>query len=243
MNTGSDYLTVSGINVDVVYKDIKNLHISVYPPLGRVRVAAPLRLDEDSIRLAIVQRLSWIKKQREQLQATNRLSEREMVSGESHYLWGERLRLKVSQAEGRPSITKKGKNLEFRTNASLTQQERMALLENWYRKELKRAVPQLIEKWELVIGEKVERWTIRRMKTKWGSCNPSTKSIWINIELVKKQPQCLEYIVVHEMTHFMERTHNEDFVQLMNKHLPTWRAIRDQLNSEPLKTEKWEISA
>lgn len=239
MNTANAYLTVAGIGVDVVYKNIKNMHISVYPPIGRVRVAAPERLDEEAIRLAIVQRLPWIKKQREQLQAAQRQSEREMVTGESHYVWGQRLRLKLIEITGRPHVDILGSRLQLSLPAGSDSLHRRKVLEAWYRKQLKAAIPPLIERWEPVIGQKVDGWTVRRMKTKWGSCNPDSANLWFNIELAKKHPSCLEYIVVHEMTHFHERTHNDRFVELMDKYLPTWRATRDELNGAPLAEEEW----
>jgi len=243
MSTGSDYLTVAGINVDVVYKKIKNMHISVYPPMGRVRVAAPERLDEDAIRLAVVQRLPWIKKQREQLQTAERQSEREMVTGESHYVWGQRLRLTLIETDGRPRIDSVGSKLQLTVPSGTSEAERRRLLESWYRKQIKAAIPLLIEKWETIIGRNVNSWIVRRMKTKWGSCNPDTASLWFNIELAKKNPGCLEYIVVHEMTHLLERTHNNRFVALMDKNLPNWRALRDELNGAPLAEEDWWCDA
>jgi hypothetical protein len=239
MSTASDYLTVAGINVDVVYKKIKNMHISVYPPMGRVRVAAPERLDEDAIRLAVVQRLPWIKKQREQLQAAERQSEREMLTGESHYVWGHRLRLTLVETTGRPRVDLAGSKLQLTVRAEAEEAERRKLLESWYRKQIKAAIPPLIEKWETIIGREVSSWIVRRMKTKWGSCNPDTARLWFNIELAKKAPGCLEYIVVHEMTHLLERTHNDRFVDLMDKNLPNWRALRDELNGAPLADEEW----
>lgn len=240
MSTANGYLTVAGINVDVVYKNIKNMHISVYPPIGRVRVAAPDRIDEDAIRLAVVQRLPWIKKQREQLQAAERQSEREMVTGESHYVWGQRLRLKLIDGDRRPNIDVVGSKLQLSVPAGMDDAHRRRFLESWYRNQIKAVLPTLIEKWEPVIGLKVNGWTVRRMKTKWGSCNPETAKIWFNIELAKKHPGCLEYIVVHEMTHLHERTHSDRFVELMDKYLPNWRATRDELNGAPLADEDWK---
>ncbi|MGV8857679.1 M48 family metallopeptidase [Rhodoglobus sp.] len=239
MNTASAYLTVAGIGVDVVYKNIKNMHISVYPPIGRVRVAAPDRLDEDAIRLAVIQRLPWIKKQRTQLQSAERQSEREMVAGESHYVWGQRLRLKLIDTTGRAHVNISESKLQLASSVGADTAQRRKLLESWYRKQLKAAIPPLIEKWEPIVGHMVNGWTVRRMKTKWGSCNPDSSSLWFNIELAKKHPRCLEYIVVHEMTHFHERTHNDHFVELMDKYLPNWRATRDELNGAPLAEEHW----
>ena len=239
MSTASDYLTVAGISVDVVYKKIKNMHISVYPPMGRVRVAAPERLDEDAIRLAVVQRLPWIKKQREQLQTAERQSEREMLTGDSHYVWGQRLRLTLVETTGRPRVYIAGSKLQLTVRAEAEDTERRKLLESWYRKQMKAAIPPLIEKWETIIGREVSSWIVRRMKTKWGTCNPDTARLWFNIELAKKNPGCLEYIVVHEMTHLLERTHNDRFVALMDKNLPNWRTLRDELNGAPLADEDW----
>ena len=238
MSTANAYLTVAGFGVDVVYKNIKNLHISVYPPVGRVRVAAPHRLDEDTIRLAIVQRLPGIKKQREQLQTAARQTERHMVSGETHYVWGERLRLDSSR-RGRSKVSVSGKTLWLTTPADYSEEQRRAVLDNWYRKELKAAVPPLLAKWQPIVGEEIVKVVVRRMKTKWGTCQTESRAIWLNPELAKKNPRCLEYLVVHELTHFIERTHNERFVKLMDLHMPDWRARRDELNGAPLAAEEW----
>ncbi|MFE2656706.1 M48 family metallopeptidase [Brevibacterium sp. NPDC059310] len=228
-----------GIDVDVIYKDIKNLHIGVYPPLGRVRVAAPLRLDDDQVRLAIIQRLPWIKRQRAELRAAPRQSEREMVTGESHYVWGVRRRLKLIERPGRAHIEVDGERLALYTASDSSAEERRAQLDRWYREQLRQAIPELIARWEGALGVSVPKWTMRRMKTKWGSCNRESRHLWFNVELAKKHPDCLEYIVVHEMTHYFERHHGERFAQLMDKHLPDWRARRDQLNGSPLAEEAW----
>lgn len=239
MSTTSAYLSVAGIEVDVVYKRIKNLHIGVYPPLGRVRVAAPSRLDDDQVRLAIVQRLPWIKRQREQLQAAERQSIREMVTGESHYLWGSRYRLKVVERPGRAHVEVDGDRLLLYVPVATATDRRGDLLDRWYREELRRALPTLIAKWAPKLGVASPKWSIRRMKTKWGSCNPETGHIWFNVELAKKHPESLEYLVVHELTHLLERGHGSRFVALMDGALPDWRARRDHLNAAPLPDEQW----
>lgn len=239
MSTASAYLTVAGIGVDVVYKDIKNLHISVYPPVGRVRVAAPSDTSEDKIRLAIVQRLPWIKRQREQLQLAERQTKREMVSGETHYVWGQRYRLDVSHTSGNHHVEVKGQTLWVVAPADSSPDDRRATLDRWYRRELRAAVPALLAKWEPIIGAKAEKIVVRRMKTKWGTCKADSNTIWLNPELGKKNPRCLEYIVVHELTHLHERTHNERFVALMDEYLPDWRVRRDELNEAPLAEEEW----
>jgi predicted metal-dependent hydrolase len=239
MSTASAYLTVRGIDVDVVFKDIKNLHIGVYPPLGRVRVAAPRRLDDEQIRLAVIQRLPWIKRQRRQMQEAVRQSPREMVTGESHYVWGLPRRLKVVKRPGRPHVELDGERLLLYVPDEADTDARLKLLQDWQRRQLRAAIPPLIEKWEPAVGRTVPRWSIRRMKTKWGSCNRKTGHIWFNLELAKKPPRSLEYIVVHEMTHLLERNHGERFIELMDGFLPDWRSRRDELNSAPLADERW----
>jgi predicted metal-dependent hydrolase len=239
MSTASAYLTVRGIDIDVIYKDINHLHIGVYPPLGRVRVAAPLRLDDDRVRLAIIQRLPWIKKQREQLSKAARQTKREMVTGESHYVWGIRRRLRVIERPGRAHFEVDGERLLLYVPAGTTTERRRELLDQWYREQLRQVIPNLVTKWEPRLEVSVRRWTIRRMKTKWGSCNRETGHIWFNVELAKKQPESLEYIVVHELTHLLERKHGPRFTRLMDKFLPDWPARRDQLNAAPLADEVW----
>lgn len=239
MSTASPYLTVAGLGVDVVYKDIKNLHISVYPPVGRVRVAAPERTEEDTIRLAIVQRLPWIKRQREQLQRAERQSAREMLSGETHYVWGQRYQLDVSRTSGRYSVETKGKTLWVVTPEGTDAEGRLATLERWYRRELRAAVPALQAKWQPIIGVEADAVVVRRMKTKWGTCITHSRTISLNPELAKKNPRCLQYIVVHELTHLLERGHGGRFVTLMDKFMPDWRQRRDELNEAPLAQESW----
>jgi predicted metal-dependent hydrolase len=244
MSTASSYLTVAGMNVDVVRKDIKNLHIGVYPPAGRVRVAAPDRLDDEAIRLAVIQRLTWIKRQRKQLQEAARQSEREMVSGETHHVWGLGHRLVVIERPGKREIeVRSGRHLAllvpFRTGA----ETRRRVLDDWYRAQLRARIPDLIARWEPRIGTSVAHWQIKRMKTKWGSCNPDAARLWFNVELAKKHPLCLEYIVVHEMVHLVERTHGAKFTELMDDLLPDWRTRRDELNAAPLAHEEWSHAA
>lgn len=239
MSTASAYLTVRGINIDVVYKDIKNLHIGVYPPMGRVRVAAPARFDDEQVRIAVIQRLPWIKRQRKELQDAPRQTEREMVAGESHYVWGIRRRLKVVERPGRSHIEIDGDRLVLYTPYDSTSEKRREYLDRWYRQQLRDALPEIIAKWEAKLEASVPKWTIRRMKTKWGSCNRETRHIWINVELAKKHPNCLEYIVVHEMAHYFERNHSERFTKLMDGFLPDWRSRREQLNGSPLSEEVW----
>lgn len=239
MNTASSYLSVAGLEVDVDYKDIKNLHLSVYPPAGRVRVAAPQRTTEEAIRLAIVQRLPWIKRQREQFQNASRQTERNMVSGETHYVWGKRYLLDVSRSSGAFGVETKGSALWVITPEGTDADGRFAALDRWYRRELKAAVPALLEKWQPILDVEADKVVVRRMKTKWGTCITGSRTIWLNPELAKKDPRCLEYIVVHELAHLRERGHGERFISLMDQVLADWRARRDQLNESPLRHEEW----
>jgi predicted metal-dependent hydrolase len=241
MSTANAYLTVRGIDVDVVYKDIKNLHIGVYPPMGRVRVAAPRHLDDDQVRLAVVHRLAWIRRQRDQLQSASRQSEREMVTGETHYVWGNRLRLKVVERPGRAHIEVEGSRLILYTPSERSAEQRRTVLDSWYREQLQSAVPKHIATWERKLQVVVPQWRVRRMKTKWGTCNRQTRHLTFNVELAKKHPDCLEYIVVHEIAHYYERNHGERFTKLMDDLMPDWRSRRDLLNGAPLSHQEWSI--
>lgn len=240
MNTESDNITVSGLIVEVVRKPIKNLHLGVYPPLGRVRVAAPLTVDDEAVRLAVVGKLGWIKRQRAKFQAQPRQSERLMVSGESHYFLGRRYRLRVHETTGVPRMALRGKaTMDLFVRTDTTVERREQVLQDFYRAELKRLVPELLEKWQPKLGVEARAWGIKRMKTKWGTCNIEARRIWLNLELAKKPVQCLEYIMVHELAHLHERHHNDRFISLLDQHLPQWHMLREQLNSSHLADERW----
>lgn len=241
MNTNNHAITVNNIEVQVVRKDIKNLHLAVYPPDGRVRVAVPLHITDDNVRLAVITKLSWIKKQQAAFKAQPRQSAREMVSGESHYFLGRRYRLEVIERHGHHEVVvKNSSKLSLYVKPNTTPANRELALNEWYRAELKQRLPALIAKWEPIIGQPVAEWGIKKMKTKWGSCNISHRRIWLNLELAKKPPECLEYILVHEMVHLLERHHNDTFRTHMDHFLPNWRLHRDVLNSAPLAHEDWE---
>lgn len=241
MTTALHQIKVSGLAVEVVRKDIKNLHLSVYPPLGRVRVAAPLRVSDEAVRLAVIAKLAWIKKQKTKFTNQARQSTREFVSGESHYFQGQRYRLNVIYQRGAAHVAIKNNtalNLFVSEGSDTTQRERV--MQAWYRQHLKARLPDLIAKWQLVIGVQVADWQVKKMKTKWGTCNIAAARIWLNLELAKKSPQCLEYIVVHEMVHLLERHHNERFVALMNQFMPQWQLHRETLNRAALGQENWD---
>ncbi len=234
-------MMVNGVTVQVVRKEIKNLHLGVYPPNGRVRVAAPSRVSDDAVRLAVVGRLGWINRQKARFAAQARQSAREMVSGESHYVFGRRYRLRVVRAPGRAKVVLAGKGmLELRVAPEADTAARLRVLQGWYRKQLRERLEPLVQKWQERIGVKATACGIKRMKTKWGSCNNEAGRIWLNLELAKKPAQCLEYLVVHELMHLIEREHNDRFKELMDWHLPDWKARRTLLNAQPLAHDAWE---
>lgn len=232
-------IKLGDIAVQVIHKDIKNIHLSVYPPAGRVRIAAPLRMKLDTIRVFAISKLGWIKQQQKKLQAQERETPREYLDRESHYVWGKRYLLKLSENAEAPGVELKHKQLHLRLRAQADEAQKQATLAAWYREQLKQAIPALIAKWEPLLGVKVERFYVRKMKTKWGSCQPARKSIRLNLELAKKPPNCLEYIVVHEMAHLLEATHNHRFIALMDKFMPHWRNHRDELNRLPVSHQDW----
>lgn len=240
MNTKARQISVSGLRVEVVRKDIKNLHLGVYPPHGRVRVAAPLAVGDNAIRLAVIGKLGWIKRRRERFDAQPRQSRREMVSGESHYFLGRRYRLRVVEHAGVGRVLCKKSVLEMYVRAETDAAQREEVLNRWYRNELRKVIPPLVEKWQAALGVRPTGVGIKRMKTKWGSCSIAARRIWLNLELAKKPVECLEYVVVHELVHLRERHHNERFIALMDKHLPQWRLHRDVLNATPLGHERWD---
>ncbi|GIH07751.1 metal-dependent hydrolase [Rhizocola hellebori] len=230
MKASTISLIIHGVDVDVVYKKVKYLRIGVYPPLGQVRVSAPTRFGHEQVRLAVIERLPWILRQREHFQTVERQSRREMVSGESHVVFGAAHRLQVIEQPGRERVEADADHLLLFVQAGSTPEHRLALLERWLREQLRQAVIALIAVWEQRLQVTVPQWTIRQMKTRWGSCNPQTRRISFNSELARKPPHCLEYIVVHEMAHYFHDGHGDGFTGFMDSHLPDWRSQRRELN-------------
>ena len=232
-------LDLGGISVDVVFKDIKNVHLSVYPPTGRVRISAPTRMKLDTVRVFAIAKLNWIKEHQHKLRKQERETPREYLDRESHYLWGKRYLLKISESDEAPSVEVKGKHLVLRVRPGADEQKKRDLVEEWYRDQVKEAVPAMIAKWEHRMGVKVARVFVQRMKTKWGSCNSRSHSIRLNTDLAKKPLECVEYVVVHEMAHLIVRNHNDRFRSVMDECLPTWRQLQQMLNSAPLAHADW----
>jgi predicted metal-dependent hydrolase len=240
MNTEKYQIHVSGLTVDVVRKAIKNLHLGVYPPDGRVRVAVPLTVSDEAVRLAVIGKLGWIKRQRKGFEGQARQSERAMVSGESHYFLGRRFRLRVTEQDGPPKVFLRNRSIiDLQVRPGTSAEQREHVLQRWYRAQLKALIPPLLEKWQPVLGVQAIDWGIKKMKTKWGSCNINSRRIWFNLELAKKPVRCLEYIAVHELVHLLERNHNDRFTALMDTFLPQWRLCRHELNRAPLAHETW----
>lgn len=232
-------INVSDIEIQINRKDIKNLHVGVYPPYGKVRVASPLHIDDEAVRLAIISRLSWIKKQKKSFEEQPRQSKREMVSGESHYFLGKRYLLNVIHENSKHKIIQNHSKLELYVRDNTSVENKQKVLNEWYRQELKKEVSKLIPKCEKLIGVNIESYAIKKMRTKWGSCNIENKKILLNLELAKKSIECIEYIIIHELVHLLERHHNENFKNLMDKFSPNWRERRDALNSGILEYEDW----
>ena len=233
-------LKVGDILVDVLLKNIKNLHLSVHPPAGKVRISAPSRMKLDTIRVFAVSKLGWIRQQQKRLREQERETRREYLDRESHYVWGKRYLLKVIQEGAKPKVELKHSTMILRVRPGTNEETKQAIVAQWYRKQVKDSALDLIAKWEPIVGVKVKRVFVQKMKTKWGGCNHGTGSIRLNTDLAKKPFECIEYIAVHEMVHLLEPTHNTRFLALMDRLMPQWRVRREQLNQLPVCHEEWK---
>lgn len=228
-------LNVGGLSIDLVRKPIKNLHLAVYPPDGRIRVAAPWHVSEDAIRLAVATRVAWINRQRRNFKAQDRQSERRYVSGETHYFLGKGYRLQVTSGGAPIRIRLAGGNrIELFAPVEASSEAREEAMLRWHRRELRGRAELEATKWAARLGLEPPSVGIRKMRTKWGTSNPGARRIWLNLELAQKPPRCIAYIVLHEIVHFIHRRHGSEFVAQMDRHMPNWRAIRDELNKLPL---------
>ena len=232
-------IMLGDICVDVVHKDIKNLHLSVYPPAGKVRISAPLRMDTDTIRVFTISKLSWIKKQQSKLRSQERETPREYIARESHYYLGKRYLLKIIEHKASPKVEIKHGTIEIYIRPNTGLEKRKEILDEWYRKGLKAIIPGIIAQYENKLKVNVAEFAVKKMKTKWGTCNREAGRIWLNLELAKKTLHCIEYIIVHELLHLVERKHNEVFISYMDKFLPKWRSYKEELNRSPLRHENW----
>ena len=233
-------MLLGGIRIDILRKDIKNVHLSVHPPGGRVRIAAPRHLSDDAIRAFAIRKLGWIRRQRATLEGQERETPREFLDRESHFVWGRRLLLRVIEVDAAPRVEVSARRLTLHARPGTPVSKRVQILEEWYRLQIRAALPPLVSRWAKVMGVAVRRVFVQRMKTKWGSCHPRAGTIRLNTELARKPPECLEYLVVHEMAHLLERTHDARFVALMDRLLPAWQSVRQALNRLPVRHEDWE---
>jgi len=232
-------IQLGALVVEVTHKNIKNVHLSVYPPVGKIKVSAPKSMELETIRVFVISKLNWIKQQQKKLREQQREGPRDYIERESHYFNGKRYQLRVIESDTRPKVELSHKYLSLHIRPGMSKVRREEILNEWYRTQLKNMIPLLIKKYESLMKVEVSDYGVKRMKTKWGTCNPTAKRIWVNLELAKKPPECLEYIVVHEMTHLLEPTHNNRFVALMDLFLPKWRLYKDELNNLPVRHESW----
>ena len=231
---------IDNLSIEVIRKPIKNIHLSVHPPEGHVTIAAPTHIKLDTIRVFAIAKIGWIQDQQKKLLKQEREPLREFLNRESHFVWGERYLMEVIEVEKSPLLQIKNKQLLFRVRSDWGQADKQAFLDSWYRKLVKESAANLLPMWEKKLGVEVCGLFVQRMKTKWGSCNPKAASIRLNSDLAKKPRECLEYIIVHEMAHILEPTHNLRFIKILDKNMPKWRSHQQLLNSLPVKHENWD---
>lgn len=227
-------LEIGDVTVDVVFKDIKNVHLSVYPPTGRVRVSAPSAMNLETVRLFALSKIGWIRRNQGRIRAQERETPRELLERESHYVWGRRYLLRIEDHDDQASVSLGHKTIELNAPKDSTFEQRRDLLLDWYRNELRAASKPVIAQFEKQLGVEVRRFFIQRMRTRWGSSSPARQSIRLNLDLARFEPGCLRYVILHEMAHFIVPNHNAHFVALLDRHMPEWRAIRTKLNYGPL---------
>lgn len=227
-------IVVNDTEVSVTKKAIKNMHLYVKPPDGRVEVSAPLSLSDESIVLFIRAKIGWIHRQQEKFRKQLRQTVREYVSGEALYVWGRQYYLLVNYSNKGNSLVLDGEKAILTVRERSTAAQREKYVAEWYRGILKAEIERVLPKWEENTGLHPNGWQIKNMKTRWGTCNVNTRKIWLNLQLAKKTPECLEYVIVHELMHLIERSHNEKFVALMDQYLPNWREVRKKLNTQIL---------
>ena len=232
-------VNLGSMKAEVLRKRIKHMHLGVFPPEGIVRISAPEDVALDTIRVFAISKLAWIKSQQRKMQAQLREPERDYIDRESHYVWGKRYLLKLLEIEAPTSIELQHKKLILKVRPGTSMEKRQVLLDAWYREQVRDAANPLLRRWESIMGVQAGKLLVQRMKTKWGSCNPTTGLIRLNTDLAKKPPEHLEYVVVHELAHLIEASHSERFMATMDKYLPKWRHYRDELNSLPVRHETW----
>lgn len=232
-------IRVAEITIAVKRKDIKHVHLSVHPPIGRVTLVTPKETRREVARAYALSKLGWIRDQQARFRGQARETPRQFAERESHYLWGRRYLLSVREKEAKPSVRLSHRNITLTVRPGSSRAKREAVMHAWHRTLLHEAVPELIRKWEPKLRVEVSGYFLQRMKTKWGGCNHRAGNIRLNTELVKKPKDLLEYVVVHEMLHLLAPTHSKRFLALISKHYPAWREARAELNELPLRAEVW----
>ncbi|MFY7992601.1 MAG: M48 family metallopeptidase [Bacteriovoracaceae bacterium] len=236
-------IELGDITIDVIQKDIKNVHLSVIPPFGDVRISAPTKMSAEALRAFAISKIPWIKSEKKKFVEQERVPEREFLNRESHYVWGKRYLLEIEEVDQTPEIELKHSQLVLKIKAGTSRDKMKFLLEEWYREQIKLAVPELIAKYSSRLNVSIDKLFVQDMKTQWGGSNPSRNNIRLNTDLARKDPLYLEYVVLHEMVHLLEPTHNVRFFSLMDSYMPNWRQIRDELNRLPLQqTSQREVS-
>lgn len=223
---------VAGLQVDVLRKNVKNLNLRIYPAEERVRVSVPRRISDHEVVRFIEDKMPWIRKHLSGYKKRPKRPAYKYISGENHLVWGSELELRVIEKEEKPQVFIKGDQLILQVRPGADKNKRASVLKEWYRVELKREIPKLIEKWEPRMNVKVAEFGVKKMKTRWGTCNIRARRIWLNLELAKKRPEMLEYVVIHEMVHLLERLHNKRFYGFMSEFLPEWKSLKDELNGK-----------
>ena len=226
-------IKLNDIVVDVTHKKIKNIHLSVYPN-GQVKISAPLHMNQETLRTFLIAKLGWIKQKQTKFQNQERETPRDCINRESHYVWGQRYLLKVIEHDEPPKIILGHSEMLLHVRANASQDYKQAVVDEWLRYELKKALPPLIEKWQPIMGVEVKKFFVQKMKTRWGSCNYTQGNVRFNLQLAKKPPECLEYVVVHELAHLLEPSHNARFHSLMSQFMPNWKLIKAELNRLPI---------
>jgi predicted metal-dependent hydrolase len=230
----AETIELGDIVIALTRKAVKNVHLTVHPPTGRVTLVAPPHTRPEVARAYAISRLDWIRRQRRQLAEQAREAPRQFVDRESHYVWGRRYLLAIEEVDGKPRVQLAHRRMTLFVRPGSEARKRAAMVDDWHRAQLHAVLPGLIAEWERRLGVRVKAYFLQRMKTQWGSCNQPRGHIRINTELVKKPRDLLTYVVVHEMLHLLAPRHDERFVQLLDHHIPSWRAARDELNALPL---------
>ncbi len=232
-------MQVAELTIAIERKPIAHVHLSVHPPAGRVRMAAPPHLSDQALRAFAIRKLTWIRRQQTKQRSQVRETPRDLINRESHYVWGRRYLMRVVEHDAPPTIELRPTRLVLSVRPGTTTTSRAEILAAWYREQLRERVAPLMATWEKRLHVHIHHLYVQHMKTRWGSCNPKARTVRLNTELAKKPVECLEYILVHELLHLLEPTHNARFIALLDKYLPGWTNRRDLLNRLPVRHETW----